>query len=196
MKKRKIGIAIILLVVLFSGLFLWWWTKPIKITTNKIVKVTIKGYDAEVVSSNKQCIQEAIQLVENTRAIPLGDWAVKYIGGDSPDLMVMFRDDKDDAIASVSYYGNIVMDENSYYYLLDSEDSIDEKITQLSKRYEDKKQITPYWYNMSALYFFKEVLSMAQIMIVEDNQGTNKAICEYLKTAGHTLFPALDGEEH
>ena len=29
---------------------------------------------------------------------------------------------------------------------------------------------------------------MAQIMIVEDNQGTNKAICEYLKTAGHTLF--------
>ena len=195
MKKKKIGIAIILLVVLFSGLFLWWWTKPIKITTNKIVKVTIKGYDAEVVSSNKQCIQEAIQLVENTRAIPLGDWAVKYIGGDSPDLMVMFRDDKDDAIASVSYYGNIVMDENSYYYLLDSEDSIDEKITQLSKRYEDKKQITPYWYNMSALYFFKEVLSMAQIMIVEDNQGTNKAICEYLKTAGHTLFPALDGEE-
>lgn len=91
MKKKKIGIAIILLVVLFSGLFLWWWTKPIKITTNKIVKVTIKGYDAEVVSSNKQCIQEAIQLVENTRAIPLGDWAVKYIGGDSPDLMVMFR---------------------------------------------------------------------------------------------------------
>ena len=66
MKKKKIGIAIILLVVLFSGLFLWWWTKPIKITTNKIVKVTIKGYDAEVVSSNKQCIQEAIQLVENT----------------------------------------------------------------------------------------------------------------------------------
>ena len=48
---------------------------------------------------------------------------------------------------------------------------------------------------MSALYFFKEVLSMARIMIVEDNQGTNKAICEYLKTAGHTLFPALDGEE-
>ena len=140
MKKKKIGIAIILLVVLFSGLFLWWWTKPIKITTNKIVKVTIKGYDAEVVSSNKQCIQEAIQLVENTRAIPLGDWAVKYIGGDSPDLMVMFRDDKDDAIASVSYYGNIVMDENSYYYLLDSEDSIDEKITQFSKRYEDKKK--------------------------------------------------------
>lgn len=140
MKKRKIGIAIILLVVLFSGLFLWWWTKPIKITTNKIVKVTIKGYDAEVVSSNKQCIQEAIQLVENTRAIPLGDWAVKYIGGDSPDLMVMFRDDKDDAIASVSYYGNIVMDENSYYYLLNSEDNIDEKITQLSKRYEDKKE--------------------------------------------------------
>ena len=31
------------------------------------------------------------------------------------------------------------MDENSYYYLLDSEDSIDEKITQLSRRYEDKK---------------------------------------------------------
>lgn len=32
------------------------------------------------------------------------------------------------------------MDENSYYYLLNSEDSIDEKITQLSKRYEDKKE--------------------------------------------------------
>lgn len=36
---------------------------------------------------------------------------------------------------------------------------------------------------------------MAQIMIVEDNQGTNKAICEYLKTAGTYSFPALDGEE-
>ena len=53
MKKRKIGIAIILLVVLFSGLFLWWWTKPIKITTNKIVKVTIKGYIMAQLSRQK-----------------------------------------------------------------------------------------------------------------------------------------------
>ena len=29
---------------------------------------------------------------------------------------------------------------------------------------------------------------MAKILIVEDNQGTNKAICEYMKEAGHTLF--------
>jgi two-component system response regulator VanR len=26
---------------------------------------------------------------------------------------------------------------------------------------------------------------MAKILIVEDNQGTNKAICEYMKEAGH-----------
>lgn len=36
---------------------------------------------------------------------------------------------------------------------------------------------------------------MAQIMIVEDSQGTNKAICEYMKSAGHTLIPAFDGAE-
>ena len=35
---------------------------------------------------------------------------------------------------------------------------------------------------------------MAQIMIVEDNQGTNKAICEYLKTAGHTKRPPTNGK--
>lgn len=36
---------------------------------------------------------------------------------------------------------------------------------------------------------------MARIMIVEDNQGTNKAICEYMRSAGHTLYPAMDGAE-
>ena len=36
---------------------------------------------------------------------------------------------------------------------------------------------------------------MAKIMIVEDNRGTNKAICEYMKTAGHALIPAYDGAE-
>lgn len=40
-----------------------------------------------------------------------------------------------------------------------------------------------------------EVKFMATILIVEDNQGTNKAICEYMKTAGHILIPAYDGEE-
>ena len=36
---------------------------------------------------------------------------------------------------------------------------------------------------------------MAKILIVEDNQGTNKAICEYMKEAGHTLFSASTGSE-
>ena len=36
---------------------------------------------------------------------------------------------------------------------------------------------------------------MARIMIAEDNQGTNKAICEYMKSAGHMLYPAMDGAE-
>ena len=36
---------------------------------------------------------------------------------------------------------------------------------------------------------------MAKIMIVEDNKGTNKAICEYMKTAEYTLVPAYDGAE-
>ena len=36
---------------------------------------------------------------------------------------------------------------------------------------------------------------MAKILIVEDNQGTNKAICEYMKEAGHTLFSAFTGSE-
>ena len=34
-----------------------------------------------------------------------------------------------------------------------------------------------------------------KILIVEDNQGTNKAICEYMKEAGHTLFSAFTGSE-
>ena len=36
---------------------------------------------------------------------------------------------------------------------------------------------------------------MAKILIVEDNQGTNKAICEYMKEAGHTLFSAFTGSD-
>ena len=36
---------------------------------------------------------------------------------------------------------------------------------------------------------------MAKIMIVEDNKGTNKAICEYMKTAGHTLVSAYNGAD-
>ena len=36
---------------------------------------------------------------------------------------------------------------------------------------------------------------MEKILIVEDNQGTNKAICEYMKEAGHTLFSAFTGSE-
>lgn len=36
---------------------------------------------------------------------------------------------------------------------------------------------------------------MATILVVEDNQGTNKAICEYMKSAGHALVSAYDGEQ-
>ena len=34
---------------------------------------------------------------------------------------------------------------------------------------------------------------MATLLIVEDNQKTNEAICEYLKSAGHKLISAYDG---
>ena len=34
---------------------------------------------------------------------------------------------------------------------------------------------------------------MAALLIVEDDMKTNEAICEYLKSAGHTIVPAYDG---
>ena len=34
---------------------------------------------------------------------------------------------------------------------------------------------------------------MATLLIVEDDMKTNEAICEYLKSAGHTIVPAYDG---
>ena len=36
---------------------------------------------------------------------------------------------------------------------------------------------------------------MATLLIVEDDHKTNEAICEYLKSTGHTLIPAYDGSE-
>ena len=36
---------------------------------------------------------------------------------------------------------------------------------------------------------------MATILIIEDDRETNDAICEYLKSAGHSAFPAYDGGE-
>ena len=34
---------------------------------------------------------------------------------------------------------------------------------------------------------------MATLLIVEDDQGCNEAVCEYLQMAGHRLLPAYDG---
>lgn len=34
---------------------------------------------------------------------------------------------------------------------------------------------------------------MAALLIVEDDTKTNEAICEYLKSTGHTIVPAYDG---
>ncbi len=36
---------------------------------------------------------------------------------------------------------------------------------------------------------------MAKILIVEDDKGTNEAICEYLKPTGHEIVSAYDGDE-
>lgn len=36
---------------------------------------------------------------------------------------------------------------------------------------------------------------MATLLVIEDDINTNEAICEYLKSAGHTTLSALDGEE-
>lgn len=36
---------------------------------------------------------------------------------------------------------------------------------------------------------------MATLLVIEDNINTNEAICEYMKSAGHTILSALDGEE-
>ena len=36
---------------------------------------------------------------------------------------------------------------------------------------------------------------MAVIMIVEDDRQTNDAVSEYLKSLGHRMFSAYDGDE-
>ena len=36
---------------------------------------------------------------------------------------------------------------------------------------------------------------MADLLIVEDDTATNEAICEYMKSAGHTTLSAFDGEQ-
>ena len=41
----------------------------------------------------------------------------------------------------------------------------------------------------------KDYFSKGIRMLVAGSQGTNKAICEYMKEAGHTLFSAFTGSE-
>ena len=36
---------------------------------------------------------------------------------------------------------------------------------------------------------------MAVLLIVEDDTATNEAICEYMRSAGHTTLAAFDGEQ-
>ena len=36
---------------------------------------------------------------------------------------------------------------------------------------------------------------MATLLVIEDDINTNEAICGYMKSAGHTILSALDGEE-
>lgn len=36
---------------------------------------------------------------------------------------------------------------------------------------------------------------MANLLVVEDDIVTNEAICEYMKSAGHTTLSASDGEQ-
>ena len=36
---------------------------------------------------------------------------------------------------------------------------------------------------------------MAALLIVEDDRKTNEAICEYLRSAGHEIILAYDGDE-
>lgn len=36
---------------------------------------------------------------------------------------------------------------------------------------------------------------MANLLVVEDDIVTNEAICEYMKSAGHTTLSAFDGEQ-
>ena len=36
---------------------------------------------------------------------------------------------------------------------------------------------------------------MAVLLIVEDDTATNEAICEYMRSAGHTTLSAFDGEQ-
>ena len=36
---------------------------------------------------------------------------------------------------------------------------------------------------------------MATLLVIEDDINTNEAICEYMKSAGHTILSALEGEE-
>ncbi|WP_313344573.1 hypothetical protein [Sedimentibacter sp.] len=62
---------------------------------------------------------------------------------------------------------------------------------------EEKKEFHRFHKGSTLIYYnpLTEVTTMATIMVVEDNKGTNKAICEYMKTAGHVLIPVYDGAE-
>ena len=93
-------------------------TSPIKIEKTGIVRVTGLGYDSRIDSTDVACIRDAIHLVETIRTIRVTDEAVEQLGGDSPDLMVVFWDKNDNVVASISIYGYIVCDGQNYYYLL------------------------------------------------------------------------------
>lgn len=135
MRVKKIGIIIIGVVLL--GIFLWRLTSPIKIEKTGIVRVTAGGYDSRIDTTDVVCIQDAIHLVEKIRAIRVGDEAVQQLGGDSPDLMVVFWDKDNNVVESICIYGYIICDGKNYYYMLNAEDSINEKLAQLCKKYSN-----------------------------------------------------------
>lgn len=136
MKVKRIVIIIIGVVLL--GIFLWRLTSPIKIEKTGIVRVTGLGYDSRIDSTDVACIRDAIHLVETIRTFRVTDEAVEQLGGDSPDLMVVFWDKNDNVVASISIYGYIVCDGQNYYYLLNTEDSINERLDQLCKKYNEQ----------------------------------------------------------
>lgn len=46
--------------------------------------------------------------------------------------------------------------------------------------------------SISICYFKLGGISMATLLIVEDDKKTNEAICEYLKSTGHETLSAYD----
>lgn len=137
-KKKYIYQFIIVLLLVVIVLFVIIFQRNLgefNLKESEIAEISVWCIDGEAIIDEKEDVKEIISDIDDVVMIKGDDSLGENIGGDTPDAMLSFYDEKENEIHWIYLYGNQILFDDKYYKIIGDADKYYNNIVGMCEKY-------------------------------------------------------------